>query len=347
MYNKKEKREKTHLFLKGSHNNIKNVINMPHEIKAIEKEVVSNIPIVLAQFTIKLDVHEKILLPKQTNSIESIKNKVRIMGCRMIPNFDQIFIEGIINKNIYFVENISRKLRYYKIDIPFEHQFWVSIQKLRLASMNLKNLDQILTCDVINSKIIESCQYIYDNPKTRGVEEMEGYHSKIITEIDTTMILYLLVQILEYRNILIPFCNHEKNDEKKEENDPIQEQYEEIVKNDHDEEEITEDKEERKKHNETCERKNIEVTEVQRKNNQEVHEKNDIDILYETKDIHEENKEILEQPIEEIKLVKENRNSDEEEMNSMNKFYWQIRCYPCCAKHYPHYFERKCKKYDL
>jgi hypothetical protein len=47
---------------------------------------------------------------------------------------------------------------------------------------------------------------------------------------------------------------------------------------------------------------------------------------------------------EKIEVPEVQMKENEEENSSTHKPYWQIRCYPCCAKHYPYHYEMKCKK---
>lgn len=87
----------------------------------------AKIPVVLAEFTVQIDVESKIKLGEEAVEIKRIKKNVFLTQCRLIAGTDKLFIKGYVRKNIeYATINCSHEhgtdgdIKYTTQNVPFQ-----------------------------------------------------------------------------------------------------------------------------------------------------------------------------------------------------------------------------------
>lgn len=111
--------------VKGS--TLENCENNPVDLNPITTGVVAKIPVVLAEFTLQVNVSSFIKLPEAALEIKDIKKRLKIVQCRLLQNTNVLFIKGFVRKNIDYstrdcsnYEGVCGDLRHCTVDVPFE-----------------------------------------------------------------------------------------------------------------------------------------------------------------------------------------------------------------------------------
>ncbi|MCA0984408.1 hypothetical protein LCL89_10155 [Halobacillus yeomjeoni] len=73
-------------------------------------------------------------LPTHATDIKTIRKNVRLTQCKAIPVIDnnlavKLFVEGIVHKNIQYVEDGTGNVKDYSIDVPFRAYHKVTLAK--------------------------------------------------------------------------------------------------------------------------------------------------------------------------------------------------------------------------
>ncbi len=107
-------------------NETENCVNVPVAIEGINGNVVAQIPVVLAQFTLQTHVNAIIELPEFAFEIKRIKKRLKITQCLLIQDTNVLFVKGFIRKNIEYTtrscsnaQGICGDIRHCTLDIPF------------------------------------------------------------------------------------------------------------------------------------------------------------------------------------------------------------------------------------
>lgn len=87
----------------------------------------AKIPIVLAEFTVQIDVESKIKLAEPALEIKRIKKNIFLTECRLIPNAKKVFLKGYVRKNIEYatVDSVSKTaicgdIKHTTVHVPFQ-----------------------------------------------------------------------------------------------------------------------------------------------------------------------------------------------------------------------------------
>ncbi|MDF2547465.1 MAG: hypothetical protein K0R93_2363 [Anaerosolibacter sp.] len=101
-------------------------VNTPTTISPLTTGAVSNIPVVLAELTIQINVDSLINLPEPALEIKRIKKHVKVTQCLLLQDTNVLFVKGFIRKNIeYATRKCSNKtgvcgdIRHCTVDVPF------------------------------------------------------------------------------------------------------------------------------------------------------------------------------------------------------------------------------------
>ncbi|WP_173917516.1 CsxC family protein [Halobacillus sp. Marseille-Q1614] len=83
------------------------------------------ITVVLGDVLIQSLTEADFYLPTYARAIKNIEKNVSLTQCKAIPvvdnpNYVKLFVEGIVHKNIQYVENAYGVVKDYSIDIPFK-----------------------------------------------------------------------------------------------------------------------------------------------------------------------------------------------------------------------------------
>jgi hypothetical protein len=88
------------------------------------KYPVADIPVVLSEVELQVEVESDIYLPTAAKEIKHMRRNVSLTQCKAIRSkMDykkvKLYISGIVHKNIQYVEQCSGILRDYSVDVPF------------------------------------------------------------------------------------------------------------------------------------------------------------------------------------------------------------------------------------
>ncbi|MBS4192723.1 hypothetical protein KHA94_21510 [Bacillus sp. FJAT-49705] len=82
--------------------------------------------VVLNDIIIQIPVEADIKLPAHAKDLKLVKKNVKLKQCKVVKNsFDpthksvKLFIEGVVHKNIQFVESCDDKVRDFSVSVPF------------------------------------------------------------------------------------------------------------------------------------------------------------------------------------------------------------------------------------
>ncbi|QNF28462.1 CsxC family protein [Metabacillus elymi] len=82
--------------------------------------------VVLTDITLQTIVKADIKLPTFAREIKSIRKNVSLTQCRAVPSFldpsltVKLWVEGIVHKNIQYVEDCNGWIKDYSVDVPFD-----------------------------------------------------------------------------------------------------------------------------------------------------------------------------------------------------------------------------------
>jgi hypothetical protein len=87
----------------------------------------AKIPVVIAEFTVQIDVESKIALDEPALEIKRIKKNVFLTQCRLIPGTKKVFLKGYVRKNIEYATKkgytktaICGDIKHTTVFVPFE-----------------------------------------------------------------------------------------------------------------------------------------------------------------------------------------------------------------------------------
>ncbi|MTI67222.1 MAG: hypothetical protein FH753_11590 [Firmicutes bacterium] len=200
--------------------------NSPVNIEAINTGVVVNLPSILVDFNVKFNFSSSFELSYEVSYIEKVINKIKIKKCTFMQGANVIFIEGILNKQIYY--NTFRPINVIgalgdehikNIQVPFE--FAISIKtkkefflpsKVKKASILEENKENIIItttkfyynlpyCEIDSCEILSSKDNILINkvPCVRmplGVKEM--------INIENIVTVKMKIKLLKNVDVYIP-----------------------------------------------------------------------------------------------------------------------------------------------
>ncbi|ABR49563.1 conserved hypothetical protein [Alkaliphilus metalliredigens QYMF] len=109
----------------GATSNCENTI-VP--IAGLTTGAVAKIPVVLAEFTVQIDVDSIVKLPEDALEIKRIKKRLMVTQCLLIQDTNKLFIKGVVRKNIEYAtagkcsnsQGVCGDIRHCTIDVPFQ-----------------------------------------------------------------------------------------------------------------------------------------------------------------------------------------------------------------------------------
>lgn len=95
-------------------------------ITALSTGAIAKIPVVLAEFTVQINLDSFITLPEPAYEIKNVKKRVKVTQCLLLQNTNMLFIKGFIRKNIDYstrecsnTEGFCGDIKHCTADIPF------------------------------------------------------------------------------------------------------------------------------------------------------------------------------------------------------------------------------------
>ena len=206
--------------------------------------VVSLVPVVLAQFELQVDIVSNNKLPEDIIEIKNVDNNIKITQCILIQTTNALFVKGYVRKNIEYTtstcsnsEGICGDFRHCTIDIPFKCSTSIDFNgidpepiipnskvefeyhkvtdlpntfaekdKLILGDMSEYNqestehFNRLPYCNLVSAKVVEANEYIN---RERRKDDLP-FEEKEFDEIEEKMVLYIKLELLQERNVLIP-----------------------------------------------------------------------------------------------------------------------------------------------
>ncbi len=194
--------------------------NSPAKINAIAAGAVAQIPIILAELTVYINLSSFIDLPEWAKEIKDIKKRVVVTQCLLLQDTKTLFIKGFVKENIRYIKQshsyLAGEMRDFTVEIPFKCTTVVKYngtdpvpvvssssvefeyRKEDRNSDDLREINRISTacynerpfCELTGSKIVEVDEF----PAQQG----------IIKNIEEKMVIHLTLKILQYCKIVIP-----------------------------------------------------------------------------------------------------------------------------------------------
>ncbi len=147
---------------------IENCPNEEIEIVAFTSGVIAKIPVILAAFTVQVNINSLIEFSEPIFQIKEIMKKVNIYQCTIMQDTDVLFIKGSIKKNIgYYTNTFSNNNEIYgevqtlTLDIPFKCTTHIKY--------NILKPQEIIKSTVKEFKYIKNHEYI-----NNGLDENEN-----------------------------------------------------------------------------------------------------------------------------------------------------------------------------
>lgn len=208
--------------------------NEPLPITALSAGAVAKIPLVLAELTVEVNLDTVIDFPEPVMGIKTVTNNLKVTQCLLLKNSDQLFIKGLVRKNIsYATKYCSSRTGFCEnnhhctVDIPFKlftsvtfngmepqpaaNNTAAEFEYLSKGHITGPDFSQISTeffnespfCELICSRIVEFDNYI--NPvRSYYKTPIKEKHFKSLEE---KMVMFITINILQNRLIEIPAGN--------------------------------------------------------------------------------------------------------------------------------------------
>lgn len=102
-------------------------VNVPSPIFSLTTGAVAKIPLVLAEFTVQVNVGAVIDLPEPAFEIKQIKKRVKVTQCILLQDTNVLFLKGFVRKNIDYSTSgkchnktgFCGDIRHCTIDVPW------------------------------------------------------------------------------------------------------------------------------------------------------------------------------------------------------------------------------------
>lgn len=102
-------------------------VNKQVEITGLTSGVIAKISVVLAQFTVQLNIHSSVNLPDYIKEVKDIKKKIKVSQCCLLQDTNMLFIKGTIRKEIDYSTKSNKDssiecgdVQHCTVDIPFK-----------------------------------------------------------------------------------------------------------------------------------------------------------------------------------------------------------------------------------
>lgn len=208
--------------------------NISVNIKSINSEVVVELPIILTELILGIDLNSLLEMPYGTTKIIEINNKLKIIECLLMESTNVIFIKGsVIRKvkyNTYFPSNIvgnNGDVKYCILKVPFEASIGITFDRSEPAPVmknttsefeysseannlgglynkkgreTINHYNNIPFCKIKSSRIIENIENVKINEMFSTMRTL-GTERKI--SIENKMYIEVKVEILQERDVVI------------------------------------------------------------------------------------------------------------------------------------------------
>lgn len=153
------------------------------EITALTSGAIAKIPIVLAAFTVRVNISSSIDFSEPIFQIKEILKKISIQQCTLIHGSNTLFIEGYIKKNIIHYTSNHRKnneihgeVQTLDADIPFKCT--------TIFKYNLMNPEDIINSTKKEFKYISNCDYLNkeSNENDEIIGDNSSYNNQVVTD---------------------------------------------------------------------------------------------------------------------------------------------------------------------
>ncbi|QXM07139.1 hypothetical protein [Crassaminicella indica] len=194
-------------------------MNTSVPIDAITTGVIAQIPVVLAELIVQINISAFIELPEPAYKIKEIENKIKATECLLTKDANMLFIKGILRKSIHYLVKdasgddwISGDLRQCTVNVPFSCTTEVDFNGSRPFAVEINKSSEFCTefynafpyCQLANSRIITYNEEINDQ-----ISKNMDQNSKEIefTKLEEKMALFLTIKILQNRQVKIPYSS--------------------------------------------------------------------------------------------------------------------------------------------
>lgn len=207
----------------------------------------AKIPVVIAEFTVQIDVESKIALDEPALEIKRIRKNVFLEQCRLIPGTKKVFLKGFVRKNIEYATKsghtktaICGDIKHNTFYVPFEcitkveefknyPKFYenyptqeVEYLDCKGTGKDLKERDFIST-EVFNEKVFCELEkaYIYEADIAEDWEKIPCFpYESLFRCFVEKEVVYLTIKLLQKQQVhYFPPMPPKKCDEKKYEKD--------------------------------------------------------------------------------------------------------------------------------
>ncbi|MCT4621014.1 MAG: hypothetical protein N4A62_16700 [Marinisporobacter sp.] len=191
-------------------------MNTPEAIDVIHTGVIAQIPVVLAQLTVQINMNTFIELPELIYEIREIRNKIKVTQSVIVQDTNMLFIKGKIKKHIDYIPSgvytndcIYRKLKQCIVEIPFNCTTKVifngnvplKVDTNKRDQLNVEFYDELPYCRLVNSKIVENNRVIEDG-NLKGTKD--DPKESVFRKIEENMVIFLTFKILQKQQVKIP-----------------------------------------------------------------------------------------------------------------------------------------------
>lgn len=189
-------------------------VNKQVDITGLTSGVIAKLPVVLAQFTVQLNIHSSINLPDYIKEVKDIKKKIKVTQCCLLQDTNMLFIKGTIRKEIDYTSNTSKDssiecgdVQHCTVDIPFKCTTPVTfngIEPEAVVASNVKefeffkknslirkdvNEEDEMYCDGFTEKSRVSNEYYNEVPYCELVSSKMVEHDECIKPCDKNNLL--------------------------------------------------------------------------------------------------------------------------------------------------------------
>jgi hypothetical protein len=175
--------------------------------KEVPDSLLIKIPTILSEVEIEICVEKEFKLKKPATYVKNINKHTVITECDLIPHTNKLFIEGYVQKSIYYYNEVSDKstsksrLKHTTINIPFRTITEILLENEPIYGESHKNSVGVPSCKAEDNNITESSCTYYSKPYERIYNELE-YIKIMETEISNKNINSKALEKQEHHNQL-------------------------------------------------------------------------------------------------------------------------------------------------
>jgi len=189
--------------------------NKPYPLEASNSGVIAKVPVVLAGFTLELNLNSQIYLPERVTEIRQNKKRVKITQCKLMADTDILFVKGLIYRDIEYLSGPkgTGKILQWNGETPFNCTTNVKFNGGKPIPTKastvygveyLNRREEPLTCDTSEFNQISTVFY-NEQPfcELVGSKIVEAGGKRAFNCLEEKMIIYLTLKILQYQQVAI------------------------------------------------------------------------------------------------------------------------------------------------